>query len=266
MTVPSKLPPIGTPLNDCTWEDISKIAASGRASDYFAIGDTKSIHVAGTVGTEFIGNTVDVYIIGFNHNGTENTIDFGTFKDNGDFALVDGNYDSTSTNGTKYFNMNHDGSGNDGGWKGCDMRYDILGSTDVNDGDATPTCATNPVANTLMAALPAELRAVMKPMTIYSDVDGVDNSVDYLPLLAEFEVVGTTDQAYEGEQNYQKQYEYFVSGNSTVKYTFSASSKTAWWWLRSPRTNNSFAIIKPDGTSAYAGASYAQAIAPIFRV
>lgn len=48
----------------------------------------------------------------------------------------------------------------------------MLGSTNTNDGDATATTATNPVANTLMAALPSDLRAVMQPMTIYTDNTG----------------------------------------------------------------------------------------------
>ena len=68
--------------------------------------------------------------------------------------------------------MNHSSNTNAGGWKGCDLRYDVLGSTNTNDGDATATTATNPVANTLMAALPSDLRAVMQPMTIYTDNTG----------------------------------------------------------------------------------------------
>ena len=77
-----------------------------------------------------------------------------------------------------------------------------------------------------MAALPSDLRAVMKPMTIYTDNTGggsntasyVTASVDYLPLLAEFEIFGTRSYANSAEQNYQQQYQYYKNGNSKVKY------------------------------------------------
>lgn len=200
--------------------------------------------------------TLYCYIIGFNHNSAkEGTgIQFGTWKDAGE----DGNdiclayqYGALGTNGSKHFSMNHWG-GNDptdqdapnknnvnyGGWKGCDLRYDVLGSTDVAPSgygatlttnragyDASATTATNPVAGTLMSCLPADLRAVMKPITKYTDNVGngsnteanVTASVDYLPLLAEFEVLGTRSYANQYEQNSQTQYQYYVAGNSKVK-------------------------------------------------
>lgn len=95
----------------------------------------------GTVGTQAVNGTYYAYIIGFNHNSSKegNGITFGTFKTalsgGTDICLVDGNYNGYSTNGTKYFNMNHSSNTNAGGWKGCDLRYDVLGSTNTNDGD-----------------------------------------------------------------------------------------------------------------------------------
>ena len=46
-------------------------------------------------------------------------------------GLIDSGYNNYYTNGAKYFNMNHWGNYNYGGWAGCDLRYDVLGSTDV---------------------------------------------------------------------------------------------------------------------------------------
>ena len=145
----------------------------------------------------------------YTQSGRGNLVVGGT-----DICLVDGNYNSYSTNGTKYFNMNHSSNTNAGGWKGCDLRYDVLGSTNTNDGDATATTATNPVANTLMAALPSDLRAVMQPMTIYTDNTGggsdnasyVTKTTDYLPLLAEYEIFGTRTYANSAEKNYPAQF------------------------------------------------------------
>lgn len=273
-----EMPPIGKSLNDCTWEEISLIASKGKARDYFSIGDTKTITVKGTVGTVAADKTLQAYIIGFDHNGAKNAIDFGLFKDTDgkDLAFSDENYQKYSTNGTKYYNMNHSDSTNAGGWKGCDLRYDVLGSTDVNDGDASATCATKPVANTFMAALPTDLREVMKPMTIYTDNTGgttnadanVTASVDYLPLLSEFEVFGTRTNANSAEQRYQKQYEYFANGNSKIKYRALYPMNDCKWWNRSPGVagDTYFCEVDLNGRADRDYARLSNGIAPIFRV
>lgn len=274
------LPAVGTALNDCSWEDISKIAAGGLAANYFAVGDRKAVAVSGTVGTQSVSGTYYTYIIGIAHNGASNTIDFGTFKTalsgGTDICLIDGSYNSYKTDGTKLFNMNHSSNTNSGGWKGCDLRYDVLGSTNTNDGNATTTTATSPVSGTLMAALPYELRAVMKPMTIYTDNTGggtdtasnVTSSVDYLPLLAEFEIFGARTYANSAEKNYQAQYAYYSAGNSKVKYRHSATGSTAYWWERSPiyDYSNSFCIVNTNGTATGYAARYSYGLAPAFRV
>ena len=264
-------------LNDNSWAAIHSV--SGTGASYWAVGDRKAVAVSGTVGTQSVSGTYYVYIIGFNHNGATG-IDFGTFKTalsgGTDICLIDAGYGNNYTNGTKYFNMNHSSNTNSGGWKGCDLRYDVLGSTNTNDGDATATTATNPVANTLMAALPSDLRAVMKPMTIYTDNTGggsntasnVTASVDYLPLLAEYEIFGTRSYANSSEQNHQAQYAYYSAGNSKVKYRHSATSSTAWWWERSPSCDYSstFCRVNTNGTANDYSARNSNGVAPAFRV
>nr|DAQ32082.1 MAG TPA: hypothetical protein [Caudoviricetes sp.] len=269
-------------LNDNSWETIRGISDAGTGANYWSIGDRKAVTVNGTVGTQAVNGTYYAYIIGFNHNSSKegNGITFGTFKTalsgGTDICLVDGNYNGSSTNGTKYFNMNHSSNTNAGGWKGCDLRYDVLGSTNTNDGDATATTATNPVANTLMAALPSDLRAVMQPMTIYTDNTGggsdnasyVTKTTDYLPLLAEYEIFGTRTYANSAEKNYQAQYAYYSAGNSKVKYRHSATGSTAWWWERSPSYNNRyyFCYVYTNGNASFSGAGYSAGVAPAFRV
>ena len=266
-------------LNENTWETISGVSADSTGASYWAVGDRKAVAVSGTVGTQSVSGTYYVYIIGFNHNGATG-IDFGTFKTalsgGTDICLIDGGYGNNYTNGTKYFNMNHSSNTNSGGWKGCDLRYDVLGSTNTNDGDATATTATNPVANTLMAALPSDLRAVMQPMTIYTDNTGggtntasnVTASVDYLPLLAEYEIFGTRSYANSSEQNHQAQYAYYSAGNSKVKYRHSSTSSAAWWWERSPYYNNGyyFCGVTTNGYAGSSSARYSNGVAPAFRV
>ncbi len=280
-------------LEEYSWAEISAMSADGTAANYFDVGETKGIIVSGTVGTLEINAVLYVYILGFDHNEEleGKGIHFGTFKDaNGtDVCLVDGNYIKRTTDGSKYFNMNHWGAYNYGGWAGCDMRYDILGSTDKEPSgygtakttsvvgyDPSSTCATSPVANTLMAALPHDLRAVMMPMTKYTDNTGgtgdteeeVTVTTDYLPLLAEFEIYGAITHANRYERNKQKQYDYFVAGNGKVKYKHSESGTRAYWYGRSAivTNNDMFSRVHEYGNAYYASADYDVGIAPIFKV
>jgi hypothetical protein len=127
-----------------------------------------------------------------------------------------------------------------------------------------------------MSCLPAELRAVMKPITKWTNNVGnsgdteekVTAMIDYLPLLAEFEIFGTRSYANSYEQNHQVQYEYFSAGNSKVKYRHSATSSTATWWERSPSYNNtnSFCSVYTNSAASHRVAYYSYGVAPAFMV
>lgn len=280
VTVEAKF--VSSVLNENDWSVIKSVADASQGANYWAVGDRKAVTVNGTVGTQAINGTYYVYILGFDHNSSrEGTgITFGTFKTalsgGTDICLVDSHYNDYSTGGQKWFNMNHSSNTNSGGWKGCDLRYDVLGSTNSNNNDAGTTTATSPVSGTLMAALPSDLRAVMKPMNIYTDNTGggsntasyVTKSVDYLPLLAEYEIFGTRSYANSAEQNYQAQYQYYKNGNSKVKYRHSSTSSTAYWWERSPRCNisNYFCLVNTDGNANTNSARNSYGLAPAFRV
>lgn len=280
VTVEAKF--VSSVLNENDWSVIKSVADASQGANYWAVGDRKAVTVNGTVGTQAINGTYYVYILGFNHNSSrEGTgITFGTFKTalsgGTDICLVDSHYNDYSTGGQKWFNMNHSSNTNSGGWKGCDLRYDVLGSTNSNNNDAGTTTATSPVSGTLMAALPSDLRAVMKPMTIYTDNTGggsntasyVTASVDYLPLLAEFEIFGTRSYANSAEQNYQQQYQYYKNGNSKVKYRHSSTSSTAYWWERSPYSTHGslFCFVSTNGYATNLAARGSSGLAPAFRV
>ena len=67
----------------------------------------------------------------------------------------------------------------------------------------------------LLALLPEELRAVMKPCTKYTDNTGnsmeaaaVTATQEWLFLLSEWEYYGARTMANEGEQSFQQQYAY----------------------------------------------------------
>ena len=271
-------------LADNTPAQIRYIADNDLGANYWAVGDTYPVPLNGTVGTVQYDNlTVWAYILGFNHNPEvegEHLIHFGGFKtaqtDGVDICLDDSHYLDNSSSGAKWFNMNHSSNTNSGGWKGCDMRYDILGSTDTNNGEPTNTCATDPVSGTLMAAFPADLRAVMRPATKYTDNTGgggdtasyVTATQDYMPLLAEFEVQGARKYANSTEQNYQTQYAYYANGNSKVKYRQTSTGSAASWWCRSPRASYSshFCIVHTDGSANYGIATYSRGVSPAFFI
>jgi hypothetical protein len=127
-----------------------------------------------------------------------------------------------------------------------------------------------------MAALPAALRAVMKPITKVTD--GVGNSSDveanlrttkdYLPLLAEFEIFGARSYANQYEQNHQKQYDYYKNGNPKIKYNHSATTTAVYWWERSAHCNNAtgFCYVSTNGNADNISASRSCGLAPAFLI
>ena len=137
------LPKIGTPLNDCTWKQISAVSKAGLGEKYFNIGDRKEIMLNGKIGDclTLDNEKLSVFILHFNYpiNGKpDKNIIWGGFKtsDDTDVALCDSIYVKgfggllgSRDDGTICFNMNHSGCYNYGGWQGCDFRYDILGAT-----------------------------------------------------------------------------------------------------------------------------------------
>ena len=225
-------------LDKNEWKVIKKVADADKGANYWAVGDTKRITLNGKVGAYTFSNfNVDVFILGFNHNSTKegtHRIHFLLGKIGGKFVgLVDSYYDPsgyTTTSGA--FTMNTRDT-NSGGWAKTQMRSTVLGAA---------SDPTNPTANTLLAALPADLRAVMKSVTKYTDNTGggsnsasaVTATTDYLWLLAEFEVFGSRTYANSSEPSSQAQYEYFKAGNSKIAYKHSAAETAAAWRLRSP--------------------------------
>ena len=246
-----------------TWDNIKTISEAGNAASYFAVGDVKSIRLNGTVqGFTFSNLAIDAFILGFNHNsGREgnNRIHWLIGKIGGkDVALCDSQYNSSGSSAG--FRMNQSNT-NSGGWNGSYMRKTVLGNS------GTPS---SPPANSLLAALPSDLRAVMKGTTKYTDNTGggsdtasyVTSTTDYLFLLAEFEVWGTRYGANSAEQNYQKQYDYFKAGNSRVAYDHRNTGSAVWWWLRSPSYHGSgfFRDVITDGGNGSDNAYYSAGV------
>lgn len=245
VTLPTKV------LNDNSWATIREVSSAGLGANYWAVGDVKEIKINGKVGnTTFSNLAVNAFILGFNHNSAKegaNKIHFQIGKIGSTaVGLCDSQYNNT-TSSSGYFNWNTSNT-NSGGWNACYKRKTLYGN------DGTPT---SPVANSLMAALPSELLAVMQPVTKYTDNTGnssntsgaVTATTDYLFDLSEFEVFGSRTYANQYEQNSQAQYDYYKAGNSRVAYNHTAVTTAVWWGLRSPHYNstNGFVVVWTGG-------------------
>lgn len=257
-------------LNNNSWETISKVSQMGLAAQYWAVGDTKTITINGAVGnTTFYNLSVDAFILGFNHNSSRegaNRIHFKIGKISGvHIALCDSNYGSSGSSAS-YFQMNASNT-NSGGWNGSSMRKTLLGNS------GTPI---SPPSNSLLAALPPDLRAVMKAVTKYSDNTGggsdtasyVTSTTDYLFLLSEFEYHGARTYANSAEKNYQAQYDYYKAGNSKIHYKHNATGTAAFAWCRSVISSASarFCRVATDGGANTGNAYYSYGVAPGFCV
>ena len=256
-------------LSSNSWAVIKAVSDAGQGANYWSIGATKSVTINGKVGATTISSLkVDAFIIGFNHNSSKegsNRIHFQIGKVSGKaVALCDSQYNGFGS--SAMFHMNSSDS-NSGGWNGSYMRKTLLGNSNTPD---------STLENSLMAALPSDLLAVMKTVTKYTDNTGggsnssgnVTATADYLFLLAEFEVFGTRYLANQYEQNSQKQYDYYKAGNSRVAYNHSAVSTAVWWWLRSAFSSYSsiFCDVTTDGGCYSNNANYSAGLRPGFAV
>lgn len=270
------LPSANPVLNDNTWEQISLISENGLASSFWAVGDAKQITINGTIGQETYNNYQPwVYILGFNHNAARegsNLIHFGCFREgqlattNNSIALDDNSYNSQTS--SIAYNMNSSNI-NSGGWQSSRMRTTII--------DADATSPSSASSNSFLAALSSDLQVALKRCTKYTDnVGGASGNVksnvtatqDWAFLLSEYEVFGNITYSNSYEQNYQQQYQYYVDGNSKVKYRKSSTSNAAIWWERSPHAADSagFCAVNAGGTASGGIASGSIGFAPGFCV
>lgn len=244
-------------LNDTSWTAIKQVSDAGTGANFWAVGDCKEITMNGKVsdGLTLTNYSAWVFIIGFNHNAERegNGIAFQGFKatKNGTpVCLADSGYGSRKSSGT-WFNMNNSATSS-GGWQASLMRKNIM-----------------PL---IKAAFPSDLKAVIKPSTIFTTQGSGNNACtateDEVFLLAEYEVYGTCTNASEHEPIYLKQYSYYSAGNSKVKYKHNATSTAAYLWERSPNRGYSerFCAVNTKGGAYANDATLSYGVSPAFKV
>lgn len=237
---------VSSTLNNNEWSVIKSVSDKGQGANYWSIGDRKAVTLNGTVGKLSLSNvTTYAFIIGFNHNASvegSNRIHFQLAKTalsgGTDVCLCDSSYNSNVST-TGYFSMNSSRT-NSGGWASSQMRTNICGTS------------LSSYSGTIIAVIPAALRAVLKSVTKYTDntangggstASYVTATTDYFFLLSEFEVFGSITYGNTNEKNKQAQYAYYSAGNSKIKYKHDGTSTAACWWLRSPCASNSYSFV-----------------------
>lgn len=257
-------------LNNNEWSVIKSVSDAGQGANYWSIGDRKAVTLNGTVGKLSLSNvTTYAFIIGFNHNASvegTNRIHFQLAKTaltgGTDVCLCDSSYNSNVST-TGYFSMNSSRT-NSGGWASSQMRTNICGTS------------LSSYSGTIIAVIPAALRAVLKSVTKYTDNTGggstaasaVTATTDYFFLLSEYEVFGSISYGNTNEASKQAQYAYYSAGNSKIKYKHDGTSTAALWWLRSPNASYSYIFVRvsTDGTVGRDDAAYSLGFAPGFCV
>ena len=262
---------VSSTLNDNEWSVIKSVSDAGQGANYWSIGDRKAVTLNGKVGHLSLSNyKTYAFIIGFNHNqaweGT-NRIHFQFAKTalsgGKDVCLCDSYYGSTVSI-TGYFSMNKSQTSS-GGWKSSQMRTKICGTS------------LSSYSGTIIAVIPAALRAVLKSVTKYTDntangggstASAVTATTDYFFLLSEFEVFGSITYGNKYEKDKQVQYAYYSAGNSKIKHKHNSTSTAASWWLRSTyaRISSIFVLVDTGGIANANNANYSFGFAPGFCV
>ena len=179
---------MGASLNDSTWAQISAVSAAGYAPLYWSIGDTKSITLTGAASDTAIwqSTTLDVFIIGFNHN-----------------ASVEGS------------NRTHFHIGKQNG-----KQIGLCAGTGLGSPPHTLT------QDEVFAVLPTDLKSALKNTTKYtakyktSSESTISSASVNITNLGVIEVFGTVSEqptltVLAGKQ---EQYEYYAAGNSTLHF------------------------------------------------
>lgn len=210
---------------DTDWETIAQVAEDGTASEYFNVGDEKTIQLT-------TGEDIVVTILGFNHDDKTS---------GGKAGISIGMKDCLATT----YKMNSSNT-NVGGWDTSLMR--------------TETMAT--LLSQLPADLQKVIKAVNKKASAGNKLTTITTSSDKLWLFCEEEISGA--KTY-GTGNEGEQYEYWktVKDGTVVDDRIKNRNGSAYsWWLRSPAASSAtyFCYVSISGNFSNYAASNASGV------
>lgn len=201
-------------LDECSWPLIDRIARSGKAADYFRVGEQKSIEVR--------NSAINAFVLGFNHN--------------------------PETEGGRSI---HFCIGKHGRKNTCIISGKYVNGTATNAGGITGSSLQTAI-DEILTDLPKELRTVIRnaPKTVYDRASSqIVTEEKALWLLSEMEVFGENKNGLQTEAATQRQYDYFAAGNWTKAFDDSGAATLV--WLRNPYGSNAFCTISTTGKTSY---------------
>lgn len=151
-----------------------------------------------------------------------------------------------------------------------------MNTSNTNTGGWRNSYMRNTLCPAFLNAMPNDWRDVITACIKYSDNTGGGNDTasyvtatsDKIWLSAESEVFGSRSYANSAEKNYQKQYDYYRSGNSKLRYRHRSTHETCAWLMRSvsARDAANFCMVNGDGVRGIISASLSIGFAPCFMV
>lgn len=207
MNMASALPPKDT-LENTSWANIAIVAAAGKAAEYWAVGDTKTI----TFGASVLGSTtITVKIMGFEYDDLAD----GSGKAPITFGMADCFATTQRMNAT---------ATNTGGWGSCELRATLIST----------------VLPALQAVMGADIiKPVNKRTSAGNQSTTINTTTDSVWLFSEYEVYGTTSggASVAGEKPTDKSicYPAYTNAASRIKKVGSTASL---WFFRSPDKQN----------------------------
>lgn len=231
---PVEMPAVGTTLEKCSWEQISAVARAGRGTEFWRVGDTKTLSVD--------GDEYKVQIIGFDHDEVTDPDSYGREKAGITFQFGLAGTGNQGVYKTPY--PYNETKTNSGGWNKCTMRTAVMPA--------------------IKALLPGDLQGVLtavnKKSTRGDKITALDTSSDELFLFCITEVaefganLGYGD--FSGEGSMYQYYRENLKSNPNIRSRFFNGEKVG-WWSRSPDqyTNyTSFYFRATEGAASYGDA------------
>ena len=226
---PVYLDDVSTTIAENSWAQIAQIAESGRAPQYWSVGDEITFNLNGTL-SGVANQPVTMQIYGFNHDDLPNGKKAGiTFGMKGLLTASDLN-----ANGTRRM-------------------------------EATPTNANSFIGSEmgiwlnggLYNMFPSEVKTAIKDVNKKTSdkVTSTSISTDVMKLFlfSEIELFGFARESVDGEG---EQYPIFTDHASRIKLTNNSVGSISTWWERSPGSyGNSFCTVDIDGTPTAYNAS-----------
>ncbi len=223
------------------------------ASRYWSVGDTKKVTLNGTISfyPEYDSNkisynnlTVEAFIVGINHNASRegnNLIHFQLGKVGNYVRCFQAEYYGVRQTGGF---CHADYAGRSKGWSQSLIRNKYLATSDV--GNPQVLGGTNTFTSLWPISLINNIRSVTKYTNNNKPASNLSSDItsttDKLFIMSEYELFGYCYNANKYEQNYQKYYAYYSSGNSrdgngiTYLGELESVNSARYFWTRSPAT------------------------------